>query len=196
MTLKAPNNYSYSTKIERVGTIVISIYEVSAGQFYHEYYELQSTGRSFFRYIYPYIGGDHGTGRIFKFGSTEYYDNIGVRYFFRLNPPATSTYTFYIEVDDRFEFYIDGVLIGEEDTAGNYTYSVDMVQDEEREFKMVYEEDTDEAIFVVDWSYTGQARQALPPSRVSGAVARYENSKKTIRCPTGQVEIDKGGYKV
>ncbi len=91
-------------------------------------------------------------------------DNFKVEWTGSLQVPKTDRYIFSVDVDDRFEFWIDGKRVGDfRLPGGRKNYSGKLEQGKWYDFRAVYYEDTGDAHVILSWETSSMPRSPIPP---------------------------------
>ena len=110
-TLMADNldgTYKYSYTPELDGTITISVFLLTYGGVYGEYFDSSTWSGTVVKTEYPTtLNVNWGTGAL----TTSRSDYVTASYYTAIRAPTTGTITIYIEVDDTAKVFIDDVVV-------------------------------------------------------------------------------------
>ena len=119
------NNITHSIPFTRPGEITIKVYmyRPNIGILCEFIDGNDPTEEVLTSYKYNNFSFDWGTGVVAP-SPLSTSDNVKMRAHFGLAIPTTSDYIFYFEVNDKFKFYMNDLLITSADSPGNYSHSI------------------------------------------------------------------------
>ena len=185
MTDNGNGTYSYDYTATANGNITISVFLLDQPGVYVQFYNGTA-------YTPPTVGDETATRIEFVWANGEdltpgYSDSVSARMYTYIRGPATQTINFEIEVDDWFEWFIDGgSKTGGGFSGNNHTDTHSMTQDQYYNIRINLIEGAAWANLTFQWNYTGQAHEVIPdsafyvPTYVSSTPLTIE-----VLCPTG-----------
>ena len=91
-------------------------------------------------------------------------DNFKVEWKGSLQVPETDRYAFSVDVDDRFQFWLDGRQVGDfREPGGKKNFSGKLERGKWYDFRAVYFEDSGNAHAVLSWEADSVPRSPIPP---------------------------------